>query len=358
MVEDDFSIAELIALYFREAGIDPLLPDSAEETHRRIAERTVYLVVLDLNLSGADGIAFREQFRATHSTPVIIVSARDGDEDKVAGLMSGADDFLTKPFSPKVLLAHARAKLRYLDRNAAPSVRRYKFGPFIVDLDAYQMTRGAERVSLAPKEFDLLALSLERRSRRGTSAAFVRSGLGQPVWRRVDSDRTRSAPAQETAVERGWPAADRDSASRWLPCQRGPTASTNVKLRTTLALMIVTVTAVLVLVTWLLGYVDVGTRSAADRAEASGFLATQLWLRDEIVPAWDAVAAGADLELLAERTVLVVDVTGRILLSSWPGATRRDRLAERGLSFVPERLLSVAELGQQASVAARGSLAR
>ena len=116
-----------------------------------------HLVVLDLNLPDADGIEFLRQFRRSHTTPVIIVSARDSDEDKVVGLMTGADDFLTKPFSPKVLVAHALAKLRSLERRPAPTARQYRFGPLIVDLDAATVTRKGTPVMLAPREFDLLA---------------------------------------------------------------------------------------------------------------------------------------------------------------------------------------------------------
>ena len=156
VVEDDAAIAELIELYLHKEGLESTCVASAEEATSTLHRSVFHLVILDINLPGRDGFQFLQEFRARHSTPVIIVSARDSDEDKVLGLGVGADDFVTKPFSPRVLLARVRTNLRYLQRGPAPSVRAVRFGDYLIHLDDYTVTRDGSRVTLAPKEFDLL----------------------------------------------------------------------------------------------------------------------------------------------------------------------------------------------------------
>ena len=117
LVEDDAAIADLIQLYLDEEGLESTAVASAEQAEAELRRVVFHLLILDLNLPGRDGIQFLEQFRTRQSTPVIIVSARDSDEDKVLGLGVGADDFVTKPFSPRVLVARVRANLRYLQRH-------------------------------------------------------------------------------------------------------------------------------------------------------------------------------------------------------------------------------------------------
>ena len=117
LVEDDVAIADLIQLYLDEEGLESTAVASAEQAEAELRRVVFHLLILDLNLPGRDGFQFLEQFRTRQSTPVIIVSARDSDEDKVLGLGVGADDFVTKPFSPRVLVARVRASLRYLQRH-------------------------------------------------------------------------------------------------------------------------------------------------------------------------------------------------------------------------------------------------
>lgn len=177
VVEDDAAIAELIQLYLEQEGLESTAVASAEQAEVALRQIVFHLVILDLKLPGRDGFRFLAQFRAHHSTPVIIVSARDSDEDKVLGLGVGADDFVTKPFSPRVLLARVRTNLRYLRRGPAPSLRAVRFGEYVVHLDKYVVTRGGHRVLLAPKEFDLLAHLVCNAGR-----AFTPQELYASVW--------------------------------------------------------------------------------------------------------------------------------------------------------------------------------
>jgi DNA-binding response OmpR family regulator len=162
VVEDDREIAELIQAYLLREGFGAALAGSAEEAILACAERLPDLVILDLGLPGADGLEFLRHFRSRSTAPVVIVSARESDEDKVAGLGLGADDFVSKPFSPKVLAARVKAHLRRVDYDSqgAPvpgRSSRLAFGPYVLDFDGRLLERDGSRVPLSRREFELLA---------------------------------------------------------------------------------------------------------------------------------------------------------------------------------------------------------
>lgn len=115
-------------------------------------------MTLDINLPGMDGFEFLQELRRKSDVPVLIVSARDEDEDLVLGLGIGADEFVTKPFSPRVLAARARAMLRrnLKGRQAVPETAR--FGRFTLDIPGHLLERDGKRVALPPMEFELLKL--------------------------------------------------------------------------------------------------------------------------------------------------------------------------------------------------------
>jgi two-component system response regulator RegX3 len=153
IVEDERELAELLQLYLDKEGIESAISESAEEGLGRLSSDEFDLIVLDINLPGMDGFEFIQGFRKTYTTPLIIVSAREADEDIVMGLGMGADEFVTKPFAPKVLVARIRALLRRAREGAGNAVR---FGPFRLDVNGYTLMRGGERVVLSSKEFEVL----------------------------------------------------------------------------------------------------------------------------------------------------------------------------------------------------------
>jgi len=162
VIEDDREIAELVAAYLSREGLSPAIVGSAEEAILECAGALPELVILDLGLPGADGLDFLKHFRARSTAPVIIVSARESDEDKIAGLGLGADDFVSKPFSPKVLAARVKAQLRrasygVFPKDGAPGSGRLAFGPYILDYEGKLLERSGERVPLSRREFELLA---------------------------------------------------------------------------------------------------------------------------------------------------------------------------------------------------------
>lgn len=179
IVEDDREIAELVAAYLARDGLSAAIAGSAEEAILECAERGPDLLLLDLGLPGADGLEFLRHFRERSTSPVIIVSARESDEDKIACLGLGADDFVSKPFSPKVLAARAKAQLRrasYGQRGGSAG-SRLAFGPFVLDFDGRLLEREGARVPLSRREFELLVFLASNEGR-----TYGPSEIYKAVW--------------------------------------------------------------------------------------------------------------------------------------------------------------------------------
>jgi two-component system response regulator RegX3 len=158
IVEDVRELADLISLYLTREGFEVHSAESAEAGFTIIEAWRPELVILDINLPGMDGFEFLQKFRRVSSTPVLIVSARDSDEDLISGLGGGADEFVTKPFSPRVLAARVRALFRRVrDFDEKNQERLFRFGPFTLDYDACVLKKGSEKIPLSAKEYGCLA---------------------------------------------------------------------------------------------------------------------------------------------------------------------------------------------------------
>jgi DNA-binding response OmpR family regulator len=179
IVEDDREIGELIALYLAKEGLQTTLLDTAEEALESLRMGSYDLVILDINLPGMDGFEFLQTLRRESDIPVLVVSARDADEDLILGLGIGADEFVTKPFSPKVLVARVRAHLRRArrDSSAGTAGETVRFGEFILDIPGHILEKGGKRVSLPPREFELLRLLIEHRGE-----ALMPERIYNEVW--------------------------------------------------------------------------------------------------------------------------------------------------------------------------------
>jgi len=185
LVEDDMAIAELIVAYLLRDGHRVVHAASAEAALATMGELPD-LVLLDLGLPGMDGLEFLRAFRTASVAPVIIVSARESDEDKLEGLGLGADDFITKPFSPRVLAARVAALLRRVDyesrsREGGPRGDEASsstiFGPFVLDPGAGILSRDGQRVPLSRREFGLLSFLVIHAGR-----SFGSAELHREVW--------------------------------------------------------------------------------------------------------------------------------------------------------------------------------
>lgn len=159
VIEDVPEMADLICMYLRNAGFEPLPLDTAEKAQEQISGGyEPSLVLLDLNLPGMSGFDFLKSFRKTcrATIPVIVVSARDDDEDIIKGLGLGADEFVTKPFSPKVLVARVQAKLARLLETEASVEETIRFGPYTLLCNSCVLKKGAEKIPLSAKEYEVL----------------------------------------------------------------------------------------------------------------------------------------------------------------------------------------------------------
>ena len=176
IVEDDREIAELVAAYLERDGARVDMAPSEEEAERLSLSLPYDLVLLDLGLPGADGFTFLRHFRERSVAPVIIVSARESDEDKVAGLGLGADDFVSKPFSPRVLVARVMAQLRRASL-AGQHQDRLAFGPYVLDFRARVLEKDGGRVALSRREYEVLAFLARHQGR-----TFSVQELYASVW--------------------------------------------------------------------------------------------------------------------------------------------------------------------------------
>ncbi len=154
IVEDDQQDANLFGVTLRGEGYSTEIAQDGEKALEKVAQKNYDLVMLDVQLPGKDGFAICRQFRAQGiTTPVLLITGRDDDDDKVEGLDSGADDYLVKPCSLKELLARVRALTR---RHVAVSLPRLEAGGLILDPITRKATRSGKTISLSTTEYNLL----------------------------------------------------------------------------------------------------------------------------------------------------------------------------------------------------------
>lgn len=177
LVEDDDAIADMLRTFFERDGYRFLHALTGEEAVERLRIRPVSAILLDLNLPGIDGVETCRRIREFANTPVIMLTARDTEVDKVLGLEMGADDYVTKPFSPRELLARVKAVLR---RSEEPPAKAR-----IIEISGYEIDSGkrsvttpsGEVVEPTAKEFDLLWYLAEN-----AGLALSRNQILEGVW--------------------------------------------------------------------------------------------------------------------------------------------------------------------------------
>lgn len=156
VADDDPHIVELVTLYLQRAGFAVSAAFDGDEALERITNERPDLVVLDIMMPGPDGLQVCRQVRKGGDTPIVFLSARGTDIDRIAGLQLGADDYLVKPFNPDELVARVQAVLRRAKPATRPAAR-LAVGDIIVDNDARRAFAAGRELTLTPKEFDLLA---------------------------------------------------------------------------------------------------------------------------------------------------------------------------------------------------------
>ena len=183
VVEDEPSILELLRINLVDAGYDVTEAADAESAQRMLKESLPDLVLLDWMLPGLSGLAFAKQLRGdarTRELPVIMVTARTDEADKVAGLEAWVDDYVTKPFSPRELKARVKAVLRRRAPEAAQEV--LEVGPMRLDPITHRATVAGNTLDLGPTEFRLLRFFLARPERVHTRAQLLDQVWGDQVY--------------------------------------------------------------------------------------------------------------------------------------------------------------------------------
>ena len=187
VVEDDPATREAIISALRWAGF--LCTEAGDATRARhvIGNYRPDLVVLDLGLPNGDGLELLTDLRRGDDLPVVVCSGRDSELDRVGGLDVGADDYVTKPFSPRELALRVRSVLRRVGTASASGLNVLSFGDVTIDVDAHEVTLAGKPVSLTAREFDLLVF-LARNQR----VAFSRAQLLKNVWRNAEKSRSEA----------------------------------------------------------------------------------------------------------------------------------------------------------------------
>ncbi len=176
IVDDDRKTVELVTLYLKRDGYRVLTAYDGIEVLRQAREGRPDLIVLDLMLPGMDGLEVCRTLREESDVPIIMLTARTTEQDKLTGLDLGADDYVTKPFSPKELAARVRALLRRLPGERGPS--GIKNGRLSVDFSKHQAFLGKQSLNLTPTEFKLLGILVKEPGRVFSRAELIEKALG------------------------------------------------------------------------------------------------------------------------------------------------------------------------------------
>lgn len=181
VVDDEKPISDIIKFNLEKEGYEVVVAYDGEEALQKVESESPDLIVLDLMLPKIDGLEVAKQVRAKRSTPIIMVTAKDSELDKVLGLELGADDYVTKPFSNRELVARVKANLRRQDATVSPAnddrTADIKVGDLTIHPDAYTVTKRGENINLTHREFELLHYLAQH-----IGQVINRERLLQTVW--------------------------------------------------------------------------------------------------------------------------------------------------------------------------------
>jgi DNA-binding response OmpR family regulator len=182
LVDDDRELIDLLAFALRRAALDPVAAHDGASAIRQFEERQPDLAVLDINLGGSSGLDVLKELRKRSSLPVIMLTALDSEEDKVRGLEAGADDYLTKPFSHRELIARIRAQLRRGGQQPqprpAPLATKLQVGPITLNMATHSVSKSGEPISLTVTEFRLLHCLMSNAGRVVSTSELLKQVWG------------------------------------------------------------------------------------------------------------------------------------------------------------------------------------
>ncbi|TML56632.1 MAG: response regulator transcription factor [Actinobacteria bacterium] len=198
VVEDESSIASFVALYLKNAGYRIQAAGTGREALERVASEKPDLIVLDLMLPDIDGLEVCRRVRQSSDVPILMLTARDEDVDKIIGLEVGADDYLTKPFNPRELVARVKSILRRsVPERREVQTKQIKHGDLEIDVGRREVLVAGKEVQLAPKEFDLLWELLDHKG-----LVLTRDQLLERVWGYTFAGDTRTVDVHVRQLRR------------------------------------------------------------------------------------------------------------------------------------------------------------
>jgi two-component system KDP operon response regulator KdpE len=205
LVDDELSIQRSVGPLLRSRGYEVEIAGTGEEALRVVADSAPDLIVLDLGLPDLEGTEVCRRVRERSTVPILVLSARGAEADKVNALDLGADDYVTKPFGPEELLARIRVALRRVATDDADETGLLRAGDLTIDYDRRRVLRGQTEIRLTPKELDLLTLLVRNRERVLTHRAILKAIWGanaveQPehLWTLVAQLRRKIEPDPST----------------------------------------------------------------------------------------------------------------------------------------------------------------
>ncbi|WP_405079644.1 response regulator transcription factor [Paenibacillus chitinolyticus] len=191
IVDDDDKIAQLIEIYLQNEGYTVYKADNGLTALEIMAQQTVHLVILDIMMPGMDGLQVCMKIREKQMTPILMISAKDGDLDKITGLMTGADDYVVKPFNPLELIARVKSLLRraYFQAQASVPAEEHttRIGSLLIDKQTHTVTANGRLVKLTPIEFGILSLLATHPGR-----VFSSEEIFEKIWKEKYFESTNS----------------------------------------------------------------------------------------------------------------------------------------------------------------------
>jgi DNA-binding response OmpR family regulator len=178
VVDDDPTVSDVVGRYLRRAGYDVTLVDDGIAAVEWAEQHAPDLVVLDIMLPSLDGLAVCRRLRQRGFVPVILLTALGAETDRIMGLEVGADDYVTKPFSPEELLARIRVAIRRVFSEEEGEAGQIRCGDLTIDYDRRRVLRADEEIRLSPKEFDLLSLLAHNPDRVLTHRTILKAVWG------------------------------------------------------------------------------------------------------------------------------------------------------------------------------------
>ena len=178
IADDEKNIRELVKCFLENQGYEVETFSNGDDLFKRYKEKNADMIILDVIMPGTDGVEICRQIRQIANVPIIILSAKDSEEDRIKGISVGGDDYLTKPFSPIELVARVQALFRRISMDKVEKVEKVTFGNIKIDVTKKQAYVDDEEIAITPLEFDLLKYLIQKNNQ-----AISREELLKEVWK-------------------------------------------------------------------------------------------------------------------------------------------------------------------------------